>query len=412
MPFFYQQEKLKVGSQEQMLDLWELANQYPDPIYLYDLDAITSRYQQLEQALSGQRHSIHYAMKANSNLAILKHFLRLGSNVDTVSEGEIKKAIQSGFQPQQIIFSGVGKTKKEIQYAIDLGIKQINVESLQELERIANMASDSGQKIDIGIRVNPDVNPNTHPYITTGFRENKFGLGIDHLDKVLNLISKTSSPVRLRGLSMHIGSQLFDLDCLRDAILIIKNLFHSLVGQGFQIDRLDIGGGLGIRYETDSEIEETNLICAFGKMVHETLSDIDAEILIEPGRILVARSGLLIGQVQYIKSTDVKNFAILNTGMHHLIRPALYGAHHRVLPLIKNNDPAKIYDVVGPICESSDFLAKNIELPLVRQDDYLAIADVGAYGASMASSYNSHSWPRELAIERASDGQFKIEESQ
>ena len=257
-----------------------------------------------------------------------------------------------------------------------------------------------GKTADVAFRLNPDVNPKTHPYITTGFRENKFGIAEDAFPDLLAILSRSKKNLRLRGLTMHIGSQLFDLAVIKEAIEKTIVVHRSLLAKGFALDRLDIGGGLGVVYETSIESSELNAIRDYGKMVTEVTQGLGVEILTEPGRILVARSGLLVTRIQYIKKTSAKTFAIVDTGMHHLIRPALYGAKHRVLPLLLKEAAKQNYDIAGPICESSDFITKNIELPELFQGEMLAIADAGAYGFVMASRYNAHDLPAEIPISR------------
>lgn len=405
MAFFYRDGHLHIGTQSKNIKIQETLTQpWNRPTYLYDLDDIERRFEALKSALGPIHHSIHYAMKANSHATILQLLGQLGAGVDTVSGGEIKCALAAGIKPEKIIFSGVAKTVGEIELALKNKIKQINIESPQELERVAQIAQQLGYFADIAFRINPDVNPKTHPYITTGFRENKFGMDIEFIPELLALLQKYPKQLRLRGLTMHIGSLLFDLGVMREAIEKTLAVHDRFVNEGYPLDRLDIGGGLGIRYETDRDEGEFLLIQNFGKMIREVLEPLRQkgplpEILLEPGRILVARAGLLISEVQYIKKCSSKTFAILDTGMNHLLRPALYQAKHRVLPLLTEASSKLIeYDVVGPICESSDFLAKNILLPEIKQCDLVAIADVGAYGFAMASHYNSHELPLEVCI--------------
>lgn len=401
MGFFYRDDRLHVGTEKESADVDEAVRLKGGPSYVYDLDEVERRYRALDGALDGLRRSLHYAMKANSHHEILKRFAELGAGVDTVSGGEIRRALDAGVAPENVIFSGVAKTVSEIELAIDARIKQINVESPQELHRILEVAARKGTVADVAFRMNPDVSPQTHPYITTGFRENKFGMDETFLPELVATLRQGAKHLRLRGLTMHIGSQLFDLEVLREAIEKTLKVHRDLCKDGFALDRLDIGGGLGIDYDTDDTKPEYDLMARYGSMVKEAVRGLDAEILLEPGRILVARAGLLVGEVQYVKRAPAKTFAILDTGMHHLIRPALYGARHRVLPLVRRQKSAKqTYDVVGPICESSDFLAKNVELPELEAGHRIALADAGAYGFSMASQYNSHTLPYELVYSR------------
>jgi diaminopimelate decarboxylase len=399
LAYFYENGRLKLGTAEKSIDVDTIAQKQMGPVYIYDLDSIESRISAMKQALKGLHHSLHYAMKANHAQVILKRFCQLDCGVDTVSAGELDRAEKAGFSPAQMIFSGVGKTRREIERALKLRIKQINIESPAELERINELALALGKTADIAFRLNPDVDAKTHPYITTGFRENKFGMDESFLPELAQRL-KVLKNVRFRGLTMHIGSALSDVDVICEAITKTLKVHDWFESQGFKLDRLDIGGGLGIAYETEDEASDFTLMAEYGKKVTELINRKHShlEILTEPGRWLVGRCGILVGEVQYIKNAPAKNFAILDTGMHHLIRPALYSARHRVLPTVKSKGKDETYDVVGPICESSDFLAKSATLPALKQGDRLALADTGAYGAVMQSSYNSHPPPAEVFV--------------
>jgi diaminopimelate decarboxylase len=404
MAYFYRDGVLKVGSSSVFADVGELAKAEGRPTYIYDLGDIKTRFEAYRSALGALNSSIHYAMKANSHPLLLKRLASWGAGVDTVSAGEVKRAIEAGFKPEKIIFSGVAKTKKEIEYAVSQGIKQINVESPAELRRIVEIARKLGKKIDVAFRMNPDVDPKTHPYITTGFRENKFGMDESFLPELIATLRDSKDYVQLRGLTMHIGSLLFDLGVLKEALEKTLLVHSHLEEQGFTLDRFDIGGGLGIRYETDDVTDEMQMLKTYGDMVTQVFTSRfgakpKIEILAEPGRIIVARSGLLVSEVQYVKRAPAKTFAVVDTGMHHLLRPALYQAKHRILPVAPSHSAPQSYDVVGPICESSDVLAKNVSLPEVKEGDLLAIADAGAYGFAMANTYNSHELPSEVVIE-------------
>ncbi len=342
---------------------------------------------------------IHYAMKANGANRILRTFRSEGTGIDTVSGGEIRHALAVGFPPGEIIFSGVGKTRTELELAIGLGIKQINVESPQELQRIIALARALGKKPRCAFRVNPDVDAKTHPYITTGFRENKFGMGDHFLPELRLILASAGDAVELVGLTLHIGSQLQDLAPLEDAIRKTLPIFYSLQEEGHPMRTFDVGGGLGIRYQEEHTLppRDLALIEEYGALLRRALKGFAGQVLCEPGRILVGSCGTLVGEVQYLKETPDRNFVILNTGMHHLLRPALYQAHHRILPLVLHPDrQIKRYDVVGPICESSDVLGKERELQEIFQGEFLAIADAGAYGYSMATLYNEHPLPKEF----------------
>jgi diaminopimelate decarboxylase len=377
-----------------LLSLDSLTKGRNEPFYVYDLDGMRTRVRALRAAYPGIE--VHYAMKANSTVPVLKTFQKEGTGVDTVSGGEIQRAFDAGFQPSDVIFSGVGKTKTELNLAIGRGIKQINVESPQELQRIVEIAKALGKKPKVAFRMNPDVDAKTHPYITTGFRENKFGMGDHFVPELLAILKAAKDTVDPVGLTMHIGSQLQDLSPIEDAIRKTLAVFSAFQNQGVPLRSLDVGGGLGIPYTEEHKIpsKDLDLMAGYGKMLQRALKGFSGAVLCEPGRILVGSCGALVGEVQYVKETPSRNFAVLNTGMHHLIRPALYQAFHRILPLKENSGAAKkLYDVVGPICESSDVLGKQRELPEVSQGDWLAIADAGAYGIAMASTYNEHELP-------------------
>lgn len=370
------------------------------PCYVYDLSAIESRYDLLVKNLDGLKNlSVHYALKANGHSQILKSFKKKGAGVDVVSGGELKLALETGFLPKDVIFSGVAKSVSEITLAIEHGIKQINVESSQELKRIGELARKHSKMVSVAFRMNPEVSPETHPYITTGMSENKFGMDRSFIPELVRLMHEFQGSLSLRGLTMHIGSQLTDLSAMTEAFSKLRSIAHEFQVLGFPIASLDIGGGVGIHYHSGDWSLDEKLIQKYGQAVVKSLKDFEGEILIEPGRVLVGRAGLLLCKVEYIKQTAYKTFAIVNTGMHHLMRPALYQALHRILPVVeKPKSSQKIYDVVGPICESSDFLAKNYPMQELEQGDFLAICDVGAYGFSMANNYNVHDLPDEITL--------------
>ena len=399
MGLIYQNNQLHFG--ENPLAILPIARARPTPFYLYDLDGMRARAKKLKGAYPGLE--VHYALKANGSNRILSTFRQEGTGVDVVSGGEIRRAFAAGFRASDVIFSGVGKTREELSLAIGLGIKQINVESPQELVRIVALAKASGQRPKIAFRINPDVDAKTHPYITTGFRENKFGMGESFFPELKEILRGAGNAVELVGLTLHIGSQLTDLNPLEDAIGIARRAYQEFRAEGFKMQTLDVGGGLGINYKE----EHTNpgrdyaLLDGYAAMLQRALKGFDGRVLCEPGRILVGSSGALVAEVQYVKETPFRNFLIANTGMHHLMRPALYQAHHRVLPVVHHADrQIKRYDVVGPICESSDVIGKDREFPEVRQDEFIAIADAGAYGYSMASNYNEHAMPEEYFWEK------------
>lgn len=391
-----------------------------NPFYLYSHRILKSRTnqfaQEIKKSLKGP-HRIFYALKANNNPTVLNIMKKQGFGMDVVSGGEFQKSLKSGFRPEQIIFSGVGKSIEEIESAIDLGIFQLNVESLPELERIGKIALRKRKKAAIALRINPEVNPKTHPYIATGMRENKFGISVDQLPEALEILHRYTD-LQLRGFSLHIGSQLFDFSALSMAIAKAKSIYYDFLEMGYPLQTFDIGGGVGIPYDQTSEKDALVLekFCKvlsrqFGKVgdkstfenksysMNSLLREFPAEILFEPGRFLVARAGLLMTQVQYVKRTPYKTFVIVNTGMNHLLRPALYQAEHRILPLKIRPKKFQNVDIVGPVCESSDFLGRQRKLCPLEEGDWLAIADVGAYGFVMSSDYNSFQKPDEVWID-------------
>jgi diaminopimelate decarboxylase len=374
------------------------------PVYVYHAGQIEKRAQflmhSLQQSLT-QKISVHYAMKANFNLKILRLLKKQGLGIDVVSAGEMKIALQAGFSPSQVIFSGVGKTEPEIQSAIRQKIFQLNVESLPELERVGKLAGQMKTKIHVGLRMNPGVNPKTHPYIATGFRENKFGLDPAQL-KEAALLFKKYKFLKYQGLGLHIGSQIFDFSALAEGIEKTLQLDQALQEQGLVSTVFDVGGGIGVDYSQDAADMDAKTLSDFTSVVKSKLAHCHKKICFEPGRFLISRGGALLTEVQYVKQTPYKRFIIVNTGMNHLLRPALYQAEHRILPLrqgsAEESQEQDLVDVVGPVCESSDVLARKRSLPKVQEGDWLAIADAGAYGYSMASHYNSFGLPEEIVI--------------
>jgi diaminopimelate decarboxylase len=362
------------------------------PCYVYSKSALMSRIIQFKKALGFLHQTqIHYAMKANSNQQILKIIKSQKLGVDVVSGGELRLALKAGVKADDIVFSGVGKTKDEIKFAASKKISSLNVESIPELKRIMSLAPRS----KILLRFNPDVNPVTHPYISTGFKENKFGMALAEINDCAQILK--SRPEMLKGISIHIGSQLTDFDAFEEALVKALRLYSDLKKMGFAVDTLDVGGGVGIKYDQEASADWVHFdkyIAVLKKHLH----DFKDTVAFEPGRFLVARCGVLITEVQYIKKTEHKEFVIVNSGMNHLIRPALYEAYHRIFALKANSDSQKVVDVVGPVCESSDFFAKSRLLPPFSEGDGLVLADSGAYGMSMASGYNSFQYPKEFIV--------------
>jgi diaminopimelate decarboxylase len=375
----------------------EIIKKYNKPTYIYDLSFVASRVGLMKKALGNAK--IFYAMKANSNRQVLETILNCGCGVDVVSDGEIHRALEVGFTAKQIVFSGVGKTKREIEFAIRAGIYQINVESLPELLRISSIANSLGVKVDVALRLNPNIDIKTHPYIATGLHENKFGMEMSQLRDIRSILISNSQNVNLVGLSLHLGSQMLEFSGFRDALKILKNIFIELRAEFPGLERFDIGGGLGIIYDKANLEIESEMLNEYSKIVMQELQGLEIEIQTEPGRWLVAHAGVLLSQVQYVKKTRYKTFLVLDTGMNHLIRPALYQAFHEIIPVLEKPTEVRVkYDIVGPICESADFFAKDRLLPEMFQDDFVVILDAGAYGFSMANSYNLQDMADEICI--------------
>lgn len=378
-------------------DLGEVNADYSAPVYFYEWSGIETRFKKLSDAFNGQAR-IHYAMKANSNEEILQRLAKLGSGVDTVSGGEIDRAIDCGFKPDKIIFSGVGKTTEELSRALQLKIHQINVESLPELERLIKLCKEKRTKMAIGLRLNPDVDAKTHPYITTGSKLNKFGIDGETAIQCLNLTKKHSDVIKLQGLTIHVGSQITDPTVFESALRWLLGFTRTCEAAGHAIESLDIGGGIGIHYDKDDHEGEEKLMKTYAASALRMIDTKKYKILLEPGRWLVAHSGVLIGKIEYVKKAPHRSFVILDTGVHHLIRPALYNALHRIFTLKEGSDSQK-FDVVGPLCESSDVMARDVLLANPQEGDLVAIADAGAYGYEMASEYNLRDRPAQIVLE-------------
>ena len=381
------------GLERELLEL-------PTPFYLYDLDALQKRVDFFKNQLPKNSH-VHFAMKSNYNPKVLEVFKSASFGLDVVSSGELLLAKELGFANEHIVFSGVGKTRKEIELALRNKICQINVESEEELLRIANIAKSVGVVAPVAFRMNPDVDVETHPYIRTGFRDNKFGLDFSAIPRLLETLDGHKDSLVLRGLTLHIGSQIRMIEPFKLALEKTLSLYQDLQSKGYELSTFDVGGGLGIDYFDPDLSPEEDLIKSYGKLLEGTLGSKVENILLEPGRVLVARFGYLITEVQYVKQTPHKNFLIVDTGMHHLLRPSLYQAHHRILPLKDTKSPHLVsFDVVGPICESSDVLGADRVLGSdLSQGDRLAIFDVGAYGSVMSSDYNRHERPQEYVVQ-------------
>ena len=379
--------------------LERIAREVGTPAYVYSLATLKRHFKVFDQAFSKVRHIVCFSVKANSNLALLRAFAKEGSGFDIVSGGELFRALKVGADPTKIVFSGVGKKREEIEYALNSGILMFNVESEQELIALNDIASSMGKRAPISLRVNPDVDPQTHPYISTGMKKAKFGVDIK---KSLETYRKAVSlrNVEVVGVDCHIGSQLTSITPFVDALAKVREYLDRVLAgemkkEGAQIRYLDIGGGLGINYhdETPPSPDE------YAKAIVEGLEGLDVTLILEPGRVIVGNAGILLTEVQYIKETDSKNFVIVDGGMNDLIRPALYGSYQAIQPVVENRAQRIVADVVGPICESGDFFAKDREIPRPQRGDLLAIMSAGAYGFTMASNYNSHPKPPEVLVD-------------
>ena len=374
-------------------NLLALAHKHGTPTFVYSSQRILQKLNGLRSAFAVPLH-IHYAMKANSNPQVLRLIQKQGVGVDVVSAGEIHRALECGFTPSSVIFSGVAKTEDEITYSLRKGIKLFNVESPQELRRIGEISLRLKKVASVSFRLNPDVDAKTHPYITTGFRENKFGMDQSFMPELLKILRKYQTSIKLVGLDFHIGSQLLEIRPFEEAVRKAIPLFRELQAEGFPLKHFDIGGGVGISYQGQRVID----LHRFGERIEKLLAPLGCEILCEPGRYLVADAGVLLTRVEYIKETPYKRYVIVNTGMDQLIRPALYQSYHRILPVVKARGKMTKVDVVGPICESSDWLAQDRSMVLPKQGDILAILDAGAYGYVMSSDYNLHPKAKEVLI--------------
>jgi diaminopimelate decarboxylase len=370
-----------------------IAAQYGTPCFVYSRAALEASYRAFDAALTGHDHLICYAMKANSNLAVLDVFARLGSGFDIVSGGELARALAAGADPGKIVFSGVGKSASEIRGALEIGILCFNVESAAELARVTRVAREIKKRAPVSLRVNPDVDPKTHPYISTGLKENKFGVAYaDALD--LYRAAAASPHLDVVGLDFHIGSQLTDVEPLVDALDRVLELVDTLELEGIRLRHLDIGGGLGIRYRD----EQPPAVADYLQAMLERLGERPFQILLEPGRALVGNAGLLLTRVEYVKPGAHRNFAVVDAAMNDLMRPALYDAWHDILPVVHRNIRPETYEVVGPVCESGDFIGRARDLAIV-EGDLLAVMSAGAYGMSMSSNYNSRPRAAEVIVD-------------
>ena len=381
-----------------LIDFKQLAEKYQTPYYVYDFDHITKQYTELKDAFKARKSLIAYAVKANSNLSVVKHLGDQGSGADCVSIGEVRRAIKVGIPKYKIIFSGVGKTDDEITEALELDILMINVESEAELTRVDLMAKKLNKEARISIRVNPNVDPQTHPYISTGLHENKFGVDLDTA-KRMYIMAKKSENLDPVGIHCHIGSQLTELAPIKESVNIVANLVRNIKSAlKVELKFFDVGGGLGIVYDNETLINTYD----YAQVVLDALHGLDITVVCEPGRYIVGNSGTFVTKVLYEKTNGDKRFVIVDGAMNDLLRPSLYDAYHKIEVLGKSENPTDC-NVVGPVCESGDFFAKNIELPLTEHNDLMAIYSAGAYGFTMASNYNTRGKVAEIAVENGED---------
>ena len=371
------------------------------PFYLYSYHTLVRHFTVFDKAFHGIPHLVCYSAKANSNLALLRLFSSLGGGVDVVSGGELYRALKGGADPQKIVFSGVGKRVDEIEYALKMGILMFNVESSQELQVINEVAGRIGKKANIAIRVNPDIDPKTHPYISTGLKQNKFGIDILRAPMAYRLASQLPN-LKIVGIDCHIGSQLIEVEPIIEALRKLKQLVGNLRKEGMEIQYLDLGGGLGITYED----EEPPHPMEYASNIFEEIKGFGCTLILEPGRVIVGNAGILVSKVLYTKENEEKRFVIVDAGMNDLVRPSYYGSYHQILPVKEETREEIVADVVGPVCESSDFLAKGRKMPKVNPGELIAVMSAGAYGFSMSTNYNSR--PRVAEVIVRNDQMFVI----
>ena len=404
MDFFqYKNEQLYVED----LPVKQLAEEFGTPLYIYSRATLEHHWHAFDSALGEHPHLICYAVKANSNIGILNVMAKLGSGFDIVSQGELERVLEAGGEASKVVFSGVAKSRAEIMRALEVGIRCFNVESVAELHHINQIAGEMGKVAPISLRVNPDVDAHTHPYISTGLKENKFGVSVDEAREVYKLAA-TLPHVRITGMDCHIGSQLTELQPFLDATDRLIRLIEQLQEDGITLKHLDLGGGLGVTYTDETPPHPSDYAAA---LLNKLKGYENLEIILEPGRAIAANAGILVAKVQYLKSNESRNFAITDTGMNDMIRPALYEAYMNIIEIDRTLEREKaIYDVVGPVCETSDFLGKQRELA-IAEGDYIAQRSAGAYGASMSSNYNSRPRTAEVLVDGDKDHLIRRRES-
>ena len=389
--FHYQQDQLYVEN----VSLGDIAQRFGTPCYVYSRAALTDGYRQFAEAFKNREHLICYAVKANSNLAILNLFARLGAGFDIVSGGELQRVLAAGGAANKVVFSGVGKSEAEMRQALEAEILCFNVESSSELDRLDSVAGSMDKIAPISLRVNPDVDAKTHPYISTGLKQNKFGVAYT---EALELYRKAAAMPHLRitGMDCHIGSQLTETSPFIAAAEKVLALVDQLAASGIVLEHLDLGGGLGIRYDEETPPS----IAEYAQALLGALQGRSEKLIVEPGRVLVGNAGVLLTRIEYLKHGEEKNFTIVDAAMNDLMRPALYDAWHSILPVQKKEGMAQLYDVVGPICETGDFFGRAREMA-VDKGDALAVMSAGAYGMSMSSNYNTRPRAAEVMVDGA-----------
>ncbi|MCP5208063.1 MAG: diaminopimelate decarboxylase [Hahellaceae bacterium] len=376
------------------VSLNNIADEYGTPCYVYSRKTLERHYRAYDTAFGDHPHLICYAVKSNSNLGVLSVLAKLGSGFDIVSVGELERVLAAGGKPERIMFSGVGKQVSEMQRALEVGVHCFNIESLPELYRLNDVAAEMGKSASVSFRVNPDVDAGTHPYISTGLKENKFGISIDTAIEAYK-VAKDLPAINVIGVDCHIGSQLTEVAPFLDALTRVLALVDALDAEGIHIRHLDLGGGLGVRYNNETPPEPAEYV----SQVIRQLGDRKIELVMEPGRSISANAGVLLTRVEYIKPTPHKNFAIIDAAMNDLLRPSLYGAWQKIVNVNHDSsEPEQIYDLVGPVCETGDFLGKDRPLR-IKAGDLLAVKSAGAYGFSMSSNYNSRNRAAEVLVD-------------
>ncbi|HDY8071454.1 TPA: diaminopimelate decarboxylase [Vibrio vulnificus] len=392
MDYFNYQDDGQLWAEE--VSLTSLAEQYGTPLYVYSRATLERHWHAFDRSVEGHPHLVCYAVKANSNLGVLNTLARLGSGFDIVSGGELERVLAAGGDPRKVVFSGVGKTEAEMRRALELNIKCFNVESEPELERLNRVAGELGVKAPISLRINPDVDAQTHPYISTGLRDNKFGIAFDRAPAVYQFAQSLAN-LNVQGIDCHIGSQLTAIEPFIDATDRLLALIDDLKEQGINIRHLDVGGGLGVVYRNELPPQPSEYAKALlGRLENHQ----DLELIFEPGRAIAANAGVLLSKVEFLKHTEHKNFAIIDAAMNDLMRPALYQAWQDIVPVQPRQGEAVTYDLVGPICETGDFLGKDRSLVLA-ENDLLAVRSAGAYGFVMSSNYNTRARAAEVMVD-------------